>query len=109
MKAYAKSNAHIKASRAALDYQSSLHAGSVVQQLQTVAEQERIMNRKAVKSLFRCEHFLTHQHIPHTTDFERLVKLVVSCGGDDLKNFLDRTGRNAMYTSHIHSVMEFNS
>ena len=56
---HAKSDAHIKASQAALDYQSSLHAGSVVQQLQNVAEQEQIMNRKVVKSFFRCVHTLS--------------------------------------------------
>ena len=71
-----------------------------------MAEQERVMNRKAVKSFFRCAHFLARQHIPHTTNFEKLVELVVSCGGEDLKNFLERTGRNAVYTSHI-AVVEF--
>ena len=101
MKAYAKSDAHIKASQASLAYQMSLCAGSVIQQLQNVAEQERMMNRKAVKSFFHCAHFLACQHIPHTTNFEKLVELVVSCGGEDLKNFLDRTGRNTMYISHV--------
>ena len=106
MKAHAKSDAHIRVSQASLAYQASLHAGSVIQQLQNVAEQERAMNRKAVKSFFRCAHFLARQHIPHTTNFEKLVELVVSCGGEDLKNFLERTGRNAVYTSHI-AVVEF--
>ena len=44
-------------------YQTSLYAGSVVQQLQNVAEKERAMNRKAVKSFFRCTHFLAPRHI----------------------------------------------
>ena len=65
-----------------------------------------MLNRKAIKSFFRCAHFLAHQHIPHTTNFDKLVELVVSCGGEDLKNFLDRTGRNAVYTSHV-AVVEF--
>ena len=60
----------------------------------------------AVKSFFRCAHFLARQHIPHTTNFEKLVELVVLCGGADLKSFLDRTGGNAVYTSHI-AVVEF--
>ena len=68
MKAHTKSDAHIKASQAALDYQSSLYAESVIQQLQNVAEQERVMNRKAVKSFFCCAHFLARQHIPHTAN-----------------------------------------
>ena len=66
------------------------------------------MNGKAVKSFFHCAHFLACQHIPHTTNFEKVVELVVSCGGEDLKNFLDKTGRNAVYTSHVHvAVVEF--
>ena len=60
------------------------------------------MNRIAVKSIFLCAHFLARQHIPNTTNFEKLVELVASCGGDDLKNSL----RNATYTSHI-AVVEF--
>ena len=34
------------------------------------------------------------------------VELVLSCGGEDLKNFLDRTGTNAVYTSYV-AVVEF--
>ena len=49
--------------------------------------------------LLLCTHFLARQHIPHTTDFDKLVDLVVSCGGEDLKQFADRAGRNATYTS----------
>ena len=60
-----------------------------------------MLNKKAIKSFIRCAHFLARQHIPHTTDFDKLVELVVSCGGEDLKNFLDRTGRNTVYTSHV--------
>ena len=65
-----------------------------------------MMNRAAVKLFFRCAHFLAQQHIPHTTIFEKLVELVVLYGGADLKSFLDRTGGNAVYTSHI-AVVEF--
>ena len=64
------------------------------------------MNRAAVKSFIYCAHFLARQHIAHTTNFENLVELVVSCGGVDLKNFLERIGRNAVYTSHV-AVVEF--
>ena len=106
MKAHASSDTHIKASQAASAHQATQHTGLVIQQLQSVAEQERVLNRKAIKSFFRCAHFLARQHIPHTTNFDKLVELVVSCGGGDLKNFLDRTGRNAVYTSHI-AVVEF--
>ena len=97
MKAHASSGAHIKANEAALAHLTTQHTGSVIQQLQNVAEQEQV---------FRCAHFLARQHIPHTTNFDKLVKLVAQCGGEDLKNFLDRTGRNAVYTSHV-AVVEF--
>ena len=69
----------------------------MIQQLQNVAEQERKMNRAAAISFFRCAHFLAHKHIPHTTNFEKLVDLVVLCGVE----ILDRTGRNSVYTSHV--------
>ena len=61
------------------------HTGSVIQQLQNAAEQEQVLNRKAIKSFFHCAHFLAPQHIPHTTNFDKLVELVVSCGGEDLR------------------------
>ena len=51
------------------------------------------------KALLLCTHFLARQHIPHNTYFDKLVDLVVSCGGEDLKQFADRAGRNATYTS----------
>ena len=72
-----KSDVHIRASQASLAYQASLHTGSVIQQQQNVAEQER-MNREAVKSFFRCAHVLARQHILHTTNFVNLVELVVA-------------------------------
>ena len=68
--------------------------------------QERMRNRAAVKSLIRCTHFLARQHIAHMTNFSKLVDLVVSCGGEDLKYSMEKTGKNATYTSHI-AVVEF--
>ena len=65
-----------------------------------------MLNRKAIKSFIRCAHFLARQHIPHATNFDKLVELVFFCGGEDLKNFLDRTGRNAVYISHV-AVVQF--
>ena len=52
-------------------------------------------------------NFLACQHIAHSTNFEKLVSLVVACGGEDLKTFLETAGKNAMYTSQI-TVTEFN-
>uniref|UniRef100_A0A1X7VEY2 TTF-type domain-containing protein n=1 Tax=Amphimedon queenslandica TaxID=400682 RepID=A0A1X7VEY2_AMPQE len=103
MKAHSQTNTHIKAYQGTL---STQHSGSVVQQLQNVAEQDRRINQVAVKSFFRCAHFLARHRIPNTTNFDGLVDLVVSCGGEHLRNFLDQTGRNAVYTSHV-AVVEF--
>ena len=101
MKAHEKSDVHIHASQAALAAEGALREGSIMQQLQNVERQERLKNRAAIKSLIHCTHFLVRQHIPHTTNFDKLVDLVVSCGGEDLKLFLENTGKNATYTSHI--------
>ena len=40
------------------------------------------------------------------TNFDKLVQLVVSCGGETLQTFLDRAGGNATYTSKM-AVVEF--
>ena len=80
--------------------------GTIISQLQNVGEQQRLQNRKAIKALIRCIHFLAHQHITHTTNFDKLVELVVSCGGETLQNFLDRAGGNATYTSKM-AVVQF--
>ena len=101
---HAKSDIHIQASEAALSTQGG--SVDIVQQLQKVGMQERMSNRAAVKSLIRCTHFLAHQHIAHTTNFSKLVDLVVSCDGEDLKYFMEKTRKNATYTSHI-AIVEF--
>ena len=44
----------------------------------------------AVKALICCTHFLARRHIPHTTNFGKLVDLILSCGAEDLKRFLER-------------------
>jgi len=41
----------------------------------------------------------TLQHIAHTTNFSDLVDLVVSCGSENLKYFLEKAGKNTTYTS----------
>ena len=60
----------------------------------------------ALKALIHCTHFLAHHRIPHTTNFDELVDLIISCGAEDLKRFLERAGKNANYTSKI-AVVEF--
>ena len=59
-------------------------------------QSERLKNRAAIKSLLRCTHFLD---IAHTTNFGDCVELVVRFGGEDLKRFTERAGKNAHYTS----------
>ena len=68
--------------------------------------QEKLKNRMAIKALIRCTHFLARRHVLHTTNFGELVDLIVSCGAEDLKRFLERAGKNATYTSKI-AVVEF--
>ena len=104
MRDHAKSDIHIQVSEATLATKGE--SVDIVQQLQKVGMQERMRNSAAVKSLIRCTHFLARQHIAHTTNFSTLVDLVVSCGGEDLKYFMEKTGKNATFTSHI-AVVEF--
>ena len=80
--------------------------GSIISQLLNVGEQQRLQNMKVINALIWCTHFLAHQHIAHTTNFDKLVELVVSCGGETLQTVLDRAGGNATYTSKI-AVAEF--
>ncbi len=80
--------------------------GSIICQLQNVGEQQRLQNRKAINAVIRCAHFLAHQHIAHTTNFDKLVELVVRCSGETLQTFFDKVGGNARYTSKMY-VIEF--
>ena len=52
----------------------------------------RLKNRLAIKSLLRCTHFLARNHIAHTTNYPGGWDLVVTCGGEDLKQFVDKAG-----------------
>ena len=40
----------------------------------------------------------------HTTNFEKLVHLLVSCGGDILTHFMANTAKNTVHISHIADV-----
>ena len=64
---------------------------------------ERGSETEPLSSLSSAAHTFSHGNTPHTTNFDKLVDfyLVVACGGEDLKYFLENAGRNAMYTSHI--------
>ena len=56
--------------------------------------------------VIHCTHFLARNHIAHTTNFDKLVYLVVACGGESLKTFLETAGKKAQYTSKV-AVVEF--
>jgi len=96
MKSHEKSSFHIRASQALL---LTSKEGTVAHQLQRVGVLQREKNRAAMKSLVRCTHFLTRNHIAHSTNFTQLVDLVVSCGARELQVFLENASRNAVYTS----------
>ena len=106
MKLHLKSKMHLLSCQLDVEADKARKEGSIISQLQNVGEQQRLQNRKAIKALVRCTHFLAHQHIAHTTNFDKLVELVVSCGGETLQTFLDRAGGNATYTSKM-AVVEF--
>ena len=80
--------------------------GSIITQFQAISQNEIQKNRTAIKSLNRCTHFLARNHIAHTTNFDKLVDLVVACGGESLKTFLETAGKKAQYTSKL-AVVEF--
>ena len=96
MRAHERSESHIRASEALL---LAAKSGTIAQQLQSTGELERAKYRAAVKSLIRCTHFLTRQHIAHSTNFTQLVDLVVSCGAQDMQIFVENAAKNAVYTS----------
>ena len=97
MKAHAKSEVHILSCEAEKAVARALPEGSIIQQLQQIGEQEKMKNRMAIKALIRCTHFLARR---------QLVDLILSCGVEDLRKFLERTGNNASYMSKI-AVVEF--
>ena len=106
MKAHSQSDIHVQACQASMLAERATREGTIMQQLQQITDEEKMKNRAAVKELIHCLHFLARQHIAHSTNFDKLGSLVVSCGGEDLKTFLESAGKNAMYTSQI-AVTEF--
>ena len=90
MKSHSKSEVHLLCCQLDVEADRARKEGSIISQIQNVGEQQRLENRKAIKALIRCTHFLAHQHIAHKTNFNKLVELVVSCGGEILHAFLDR-------------------
>ena len=85
MKAHSRSDSHSHATQAMLAAKRAVVDGTVVQQLQNVEAHKRSQNRAAMKCLILLTHFLTKEHVAHSTKFEKLVDVVVRCGSQQLK------------------------
>ena len=92
MKAQGKSDSNIQATQATLALEGARSEKSIIQHLQRIESQERMKNREAIKS--------------YSTNFEKLVDLVVSCGSEPLKYFMEKAGKNTTYTSHV-AIVDF--
>ena len=106
MKARSRSDSHSHATQAMLAAKRAVVDGTVVQQLQNVEAHKRAQNRAAMKCLILLTHFLTKEHVAHSTKFEKLVDVVVRCDSRQLKQYLETAPRNATYTSRV-AVVEF--
>ena len=104
MKSHSKSEVYLLSCQLDVEADGARKEGSIISQAQNVGE-ANIYKIEAIEALLRCSHFLAHQHITHTTNFDKLVELV-SCGGETLQTFLDKAGGNTTYTSKI-AVVEF--
>ena len=85
MKAHASSECHLRQAEAALVVSTK---GTIIHQLQCIGDSERIKNRRAIKALLCCTHYLCKQHIPYTTNFSKLVDVIVLCGRKDNDDFV---------------------
>ena len=93
MKEHASSESHLRQVEAELIVS---RGETVVHQLQRFGDSERSKNRKAIKALLGCTHYLCKQHIPHTTNFSKLIDLIVSCGGKDLEEFVRKAAKKCI-------------
>ena len=84
MNSHSKSEVHLLSCQLDMEADRARKEGSIISQLQNFEEQQRLQNRKVIKALIRCTHFLAHQHIARTTNFDKLVELVASYGGETL-------------------------
>ncbi len=99
MKAHGASKVHLDSCQASLlSHQAKKH-GTVAQQLLEISETQRSKNREAINTFIRCAHYLARHHIAHTTNYDDLVGLMVSCGAPSLSEFLKDAADNATYRS----------
>ena len=85
MKSHSKSEVHLLSCQLDVEADRARKEGYIISQFQNVGEHQKWQNRKVIDALMRCTHFLAHQHIVHTTNLDKLVELVVSCGGEILQ------------------------
>ncbi len=100
MKAHGASKVHLDSCQASLlSHQAKKH-GTVAQQLLEISETQWSKNREAIKAFIRCAHYLARHHIAHTTNYDDLAGLMVSCGtAPSLSEFLKDAADNATYHS----------
>ncbi len=99
MKAHGASKVHLDSCQASLlSHQAKKH-GTLAQQLLEISETQRSKNREAIKAFIRCAYYLARHHIAHTTNYDDLVGLMVSCGAPSLSEFLKDAADNATYRS----------
>ena len=60
-----KSDMHLLSCQLDVEADRARKERHIISQLQNVGEQQTLQNRKAIKALIRCTHFLAHQHIAH--------------------------------------------
>ena len=106
VKSHSKSEVHLLSRQLDMEADRARKEGSIISQLQNEGEQQRLQNRKAIKALIQCTHFLAHQHIAHTTNFDKLAELVASYGGETFQTIHDRAGGDATYISKM-AIVEF--
>ena len=95
MKAHTSSEFHLRQVEAEL-IATSGH--TIIHELQRFGDSERSKNRKAIKALFAALTTYANS-IPHTTNFSKLIDLIVSCVGKELEESVFKATKNASYNS----------
>ena len=89
MKEHAESEGHILAYQMETAASSALCEGSLCQQMHQLEKSERL-KIDWPPNFFYSAHFFAYNHTAHATNFGDLVDLTVACGGENLKQFVDK-------------------
>ena len=98
-KAHDTSKLHLECCQVTLQADQTKMHGTITKQLQQIEEGQRKKNREAIKALVRCAHYLARHHVAHTTNYDDLIGLMVSCGAQPLASFMENAAINATYRS----------